>query len=77
LTGLAGVLSVDDLQHRGRHGVVRERSKLCRIVRARSFLEMVEGGAMSVFGGMLARFFAVGIAAAGAFVIANYALDWL
>jgi hypothetical protein len=38
---------------------------------------MVEGGAMSVLGGMLARFFAVGIVAAGAFVIANYALDWL
>jgi hypothetical protein len=34
---------------------------------------------MNVLGGILARFFAVGIAAAGAFVIANYALNnnWL
>ena len=43
----------------------------------RSFPELVEGDAMNVLGGILARFFAVGIVAAGAFVIATYALDWL
>jgi hypothetical protein len=61
----------------GSHGVVRESPQTCRIVRVRSFPELVEGDAMNVLGGILARFFAVGIVAAGAFVIATYALDWL
>jgi hypothetical protein len=79
LTGLAGVLAVDDLQHRrAAMAVVRESPKLVALA-VSGYRGMGECKLMSVIGNLLVKCFAIVIAAAGAFVIAAYALDnnWL